>query len=135
MRRACVVALALTAVLSQAIAAEDAKTVVGNASKAMGVRATDFSQPASRPTWTTDAVPVTGVATLAPGQQNITPQDMAWAQQLEIWIAPWGFLKAAPSNNGLVIGYLPKEKILVYADMFNLPSPSSPVPNPPWSAT
>jgi hypothetical protein len=36
MRKASVVALALTAVLSQATAAEDAKTVIGS-SKAMGV--------------------------------------------------------------------------------------------------
>src|SRR5580692_8399572 len=37
------------------------------------VRAIDFTQPASRATWTTYAVPVTGgVATLAPAQQNIT---------------------------------------------------------------
>jgi len=39
------------------------------------------------------------VATLTPGQQTITPQNMAWAQQLEIWITPWGFLKAAAANN------------------------------------
>src|SRR5436309_12098329 len=55
------------------------------------VRAIDFTQPASRATWQTYAVPVTGgPAALAPGQQNITPQNMAWAQQLEIWITPWG---------------------------------------------
>jgi glyoxylase-like metal-dependent hydrolase (beta-lactamase superfamily II) len=136
MSKACVVALALTVVLSQAIAAEDAKKVIGDASKAMGVeslnsihyygvaengnlgqnnnanqpwpmaaandyvRVIDFSQPASRATWMTYATPVTGgVAALAPGQQNITPQNMAWAQQLEIWITPWGFLKAAAANN------------------------------------
>jgi hypothetical protein len=40
------------------------------------VRAIDFTQPASRATWTTYAVPVTGgVATLAPAQQNITATD------------------------------------------------------------
>src|ERR1700680_1450194 len=118
MRKACVVALAL-AVMSAAVAAEDAKTVIGNPSKAMGVeglnsihyygvaengnlgqnnnanqpwpmaaandyvRVIDFSQPASRASWMTYATPVTGgVATLAPGQQSITPQSMAWAQQL-----------------------------------------------------
>src|SRR5258708_4273224 len=43
-----------------------------------------------------------GVAALAPGQQNITPQNTAWAQQLEIWITPWGFLKAAAANNATV---------------------------------
>ena len=67
------------------------------------VRAIDFNQPASRATWMNYAVPVTGgVATLTPGQQNITPQNMAWAQQLEIWITPWGFLKAAAANNATV---------------------------------
>jgi glyoxylase-like metal-dependent hydrolase (beta-lactamase superfamily II) len=64
------------------------------------VRAIDFTQPASRATWQTYAVPVTGgVATLQPGQQVITPQNTAWAQQLEIWITPWGFLKGAAANN------------------------------------
>src|SRR5262245_14659225 len=67
------------------------------------VRAIDFTQPASRATWQNYAVPVTGgVATLTPGQQNITPQNMAWAQQLEIWITPWGFLKGAAANNATV---------------------------------
>ena len=136
MRRVWVAALALAGVFSQTGAAEDAKTVVSNASKAMGVeglnsinyygvaqngnlgqnnnsnqpwpmagandyvRAIDFNQPASRATWMNYAVPVTGgAATLTPGQQNITPQNMAWAQQLEIWITPWGFLKGAAANN------------------------------------
>ena len=51
----------------------------------------------------TYAVPVTGgAAALAPGQQNISPQNTAWAQQLEIWITPWGFLKGAGANNATV---------------------------------
>jgi glyoxylase-like metal-dependent hydrolase (beta-lactamase superfamily II) len=67
------------------------------------VRAIDFTQPASRATWMNYAVPVTGgVATLTPGQQNITPQNMTWAQQLEIWITPWGFLKGAAANKATV---------------------------------
>src|SRR5688500_15245158 len=71
------------------------------------VRATDFTQPASRATWATYAVPVTGgAATLVQNtpqtQQTITPQNTAWAQQLEIWITPWGFLKAAAANNATV---------------------------------
>ena len=139
MRKACAVALALAGVLSQTVAAQDAKTVLSNASKAMGIeglnsiwyygvaqngnlgqnnnsnqpwpmagandysRAIDFTQPASRATWTNYAVPVTGgAASLTPGQQNITPQNMAWAQQLEIWITPWGFLKGAAANNATV---------------------------------
>src|SRR5678815_319047 len=64
------------------------------------VRAIDFTQPASRASWQTYAVPVTGgAAALTPGQQNITPQNMAWGQQLEIWITPWGFLKGAAANS------------------------------------
>src|SRR5215468_2484667 len=139
MRKTCVVALALSFVMLQTAAAQDAKTVVSNASKTMGVeglnsihyygvaqngnlgqnnnsnqpwpmaaandyvRAIDFAQPASRATWQTYAVPVTGgAATLAPGQQNITPQNNTWAQQLEIWITPWGFLKGAAANNATV---------------------------------
>jgi hypothetical protein len=67
------------------------------------VRTIDFTQPASRATWTTYAVAVTGgVAVLAPGQQNISSQNAAWAQQLEIWITPWGFVKAAAANNASV---------------------------------
>ncbi len=139
MKRTWIFALALAGVLAQTAAAQDAKTVIGTASKAMGVegmnsihyngvaqngnlgqnnnanqpwpltnaddyvRWIDFTQPASRATWTTYAVPVTGgVATQAPGQQNITPQNTTWAQQLEIWITPWGFLKAAAANNATV---------------------------------
>jgi glyoxylase-like metal-dependent hydrolase (beta-lactamase superfamily II) len=63
------------------------------------VRAIDFTQPASRATWTNFAVPVTGGAPVpAPGQLITTPQSNAWAQQLEIWVTPWGFLKGAAAN-------------------------------------
>src|ERR1700759_3040592 len=42
------------------------------------VRAIDFTQPASRATWMTYAIPVTGgPATQVPSQQFITPQNMA----------------------------------------------------------
>src|SRR5437870_3688239 len=44
-------------------------------------------------------------------------------------------IKGLPHADGLVIGYLPKEKILVYADMFNLPAANDPVPNPPVTGT
>jgi glyoxylase-like metal-dependent hydrolase (beta-lactamase superfamily II) len=51
----------------------------------------------------TFGVPVQGGA---PAQnafnQNITPANTAWAQQLEIWITPWGFLKGAAVNNATV---------------------------------
>ena len=68
------------------------------------VRALDFSVPASRATWSTYAVPVTGgAATLQSGQQNITPTSPGgWGQQLEIWTTPWGFLKGAAANGATV---------------------------------
>ena len=44
-------------------------------------------------------------------------------------------IKGLPHADGLVVGYLPKEKILVYADMFNLPPANDPVPNPPVIGT
>jgi len=66
-------------------------------------RSIDFANSLSRATWQTYAVPVTGgAAALAPGQQNITAQNTAWAQQLEIWTTPWGFLKGAAANNATV---------------------------------
>jgi hypothetical protein len=44
-------------------------------------------------------------------------------------------IKGLPHADGLLVGYLPKEKILVYADMFNLPAADNPVPNPPVTGT
>ena len=44
-------------------------------------------------------------------------------------------IKGLPHADGLVVGYLPAEKILVYADMFNLPPADNPVPNPPVVGT
>ena len=62
-------------------------------------RSIDFTQPASRATGVTFAAPVTGgPPAQAVFQQNITPANNAWAQQLEIWITPWGFLKGAAAN-------------------------------------
>src|SRR5262245_14801967 len=50
-------------------------------------RAIDFSQPASRATALTLAVSVvTNQLDSAVFNQNITPTNTAWAQQLEIWI-------------------------------------------------
>ena len=64
------------------------------------VRSIDFTQPVSRATGVTFAAPVTGgPAAQAPFQQNITKENAAWAQQLEIWVTPWGFLKGAAANN------------------------------------
>jgi glyoxylase-like metal-dependent hydrolase (beta-lactamase superfamily II) len=40
-----------------------------------------------------------------------------------------------PHADGMLMIYLPKEKILGYADMFNLPTAANPVPNPPVVGT
>jgi len=40
-----------------------------------------------------------------------------------------------PHADGMLMIYLPKEKILAYADMFNLPPTTNPVPNPPVVGT
>ena len=122
--------------MASTAAAQDAKTVIANASKAMGVdglnsitfygsganfglgqsnnangqwprtnvndyvRSIDFTGPVSRATGVTWAAPVTGgPAAQAAFQQNITKDNAAWAQQLEIWVTPWGFLKGAAANN------------------------------------
>ena len=140
MVRTSLAAIAVVALAASTASAQDAKTVIANASKAMGVdglnsvyfygtaqngnlgqnnnanqpwpmaamndyvRAIDFAKPTSRATWATYAVPVTGGrAALVQGtpqtQQLITPETMAWGQQLEIWVTPWGFVMGAAANN------------------------------------
>ena len=67
------------------------------------VRSIDFTQSTSRATGQTFAAPVTGgPAVAAVFQQNITSANTVWAQQLEIWITPWGFLKGAAADNATV---------------------------------
>lgn len=120
--------------------AQDAKSVVAAASKAMGldgvssmyyygsgatyslgqnnnanipwpptpanewVRAIDFNAGAARTTFATYATPVTGGSpSLVQVQQMIAPNSPAgWAQQLEVWVTPWGFLKGAAANGATV---------------------------------
>jgi hypothetical protein len=63
-------------------------------------RTIDFTRPALRTTAVTVAVPVTGGAAVpTPFNQNFTPDNTAWAQHLEIWTTPWGFLKGAAAND------------------------------------
>jgi glyoxylase-like metal-dependent hydrolase (beta-lactamase superfamily II) len=59
-------------------------------------RTIDFTQPATRATAVTWIGSVQGGAP-ARGDFNqlVTPANPAWAQQLEIWTTPWGFLKGA----------------------------------------
>ncbi len=129
------VALAALGATSAALA-QNAATVIANASKSMGVeglssvnyygsaanynlgqnnnanypwprtnvndyrRTIDFTKPALLSTGQTYAVPVTGgAAALAPFTQNIQSTNPAWAQQLEIWVSPWGFLMGAQQYN------------------------------------
>ena len=130
----------LVTFLPAGAAAQDAKAVIGNASKAMGaddltsitysgsasngnfgqskniagplaittdheLHARDRSdQPASRATGTTMPPAIPGAPPPQPGtfNQNITPANTAWTQQLEIWVTPWGFLKGAAANNATV---------------------------------
>jgi glyoxylase-like metal-dependent hydrolase (beta-lactamase superfamily II) len=125
-------ALALTA------SAQNAKSVIAAASKAMGfegvssihyygvgqngnlgqnnnanqpwpmagandyVRVIDFTAMASRTSWVNYAIPVTGgVASLGIQEQRTTVQS-PWAQQVEVYLTPWGFLKGAAENSATV---------------------------------
>ena len=67
-------------------------------------RTIDFGQPASRAFGPTQPPQVPGAPAPMPGNfnQNITPAQNNWTQQLEIWITPWGFLKGAAANNATV---------------------------------
>ena len=128
-------AVAFSSLLSFSAFAQEAASVIANASRAMGVgdldsitfygsganfnlgqnnnangpwprvnlndfrRTIDFTQPALRTTAVTLAVPVTGgAAAQNPFNQYFTPANPAWAQHLEIWTSPWGFLKGAAAN-------------------------------------
>jgi glyoxylase-like metal-dependent hydrolase (beta-lactamase superfamily II) len=130
----------LVTLLSAGAAAQNANTVIGNASRAMGAeglnsitysgsasngnfgqsktiagplamtaitsytRSLDLNQLASRAFGPTMPPAVSGAPAPQPGNfnQNITPANTAWTQQLEIWVTPWGFLKGAAANNATV---------------------------------
>jgi glyoxylase-like metal-dependent hydrolase (beta-lactamase superfamily II) len=120
--------------------AQDAKSVIADTSKAMGLdgvssvyyygsgaqyslgqnnnanmpwpktpvnqytRAIDFTAKATRATWATYAEPVTGGAPVlnANNQQSVNANSTSWAQQLELWTTPWGFIKGAEANSATV---------------------------------
>lgn len=69
------------------------------------VRVLDLSAPASRATGATNNIGAGGSTTLTPGTffQQVTPQQadvsQPWANSLEFYITPWGFLKGAADNN------------------------------------
>jgi hypothetical protein len=140
MSRKLVVAVWLMTSLSMSALAQDARSIIGNASKAMGAegltsitysgsaatgnfgqskniagplaitavtnytRAIDLTQPASRATGATMPPSIPGGPPPQPGtlNQNITPANAAWTQQLEIWVTPWGFLRGAAANSATV---------------------------------
>jgi len=69
------------------------------------VRVIDLSAPTSRAAGATNNIGAGGSTTVAPGNFNqvVTPQQAdvssPWAQSLELYITPWGFLKGAAENN------------------------------------
>ncbi len=138
-----------SAFLGGSAMAQDAKTVIANAQKALGdpqsitysgsakdvafqqcganstdmmcrsthdpmrpinnyVRVIDLSAPASRHTGSTNNIGAGGSTTVTPGTffQQVTPQQAdvsnPWANSLEFYITPWGFLKGAAANNATV---------------------------------
>jgi glyoxylase-like metal-dependent hydrolase (beta-lactamase superfamily II) len=138
-KTSAVTALFVT-LLSVSTAAQDVRTVIEDASKAMGAtglnsitysgaaangnfgqsrtisfrlastsirnytRTIDFTQPASRASGDTLPPAIPGAPPPQPGtfNQTITPATAAWAQQLQIWVTPWGFLRGASANNATV---------------------------------
>src|SRR6185503_4462055 len=141
MRNWLVVTALFVTLLSVGSTAQDARTVIANASKAMGAdtlnaisysgsasnvnfgqtqrlsgpyvlnttitnytRAISLTEPASRATGATTTIAPPGAPPAPPGNfnQNITPANAGWTQQLEIWTTPWGFLKGAAANNATV---------------------------------
>jgi glyoxylase-like metal-dependent hydrolase (beta-lactamase superfamily II) len=148
LKRLTLVAIAV-ACLSGSALAQDAKTTIANAQKALGdpksitysgsakdvsfqqcganstqmvcqgphdpmrpinnyVRVVDLTAPASRHTGATNNIGAGGSTTLTPGTffQQVTPQQadvsQPWANSLEFYLTPWGFLKGAAENNATV---------------------------------
>jgi glyoxylase-like metal-dependent hydrolase (beta-lactamase superfamily II) len=69
------------------------------------VRVIDLTAPASRAKGSTNNIGPGGSTTLTPGTflQQITPEQadvsQPWANSVEFYITPWGFLKGAAANN------------------------------------
>jgi glyoxylase-like metal-dependent hydrolase (beta-lactamase superfamily II) len=72
------------------------------------VRVIDLSSPASRATGSTNNIGPGGSTTITPGTffQQVPPQQadvsQPWANSLEFYITPWGFLKGAAENHATV---------------------------------
>jgi glyoxylase-like metal-dependent hydrolase (beta-lactamase superfamily II) len=144
-KKLAVIAICLACLCGNAMA-QDAKTVIANAQKALGdlksitysgsakdvafqqcganaadmicrgthdpmrpitnyVRVIDLTAPASRHTGATNNIGAGGSTTVTPGTffDQVTPQQadvsQPWANSLEFYITPWGFLKGAAENN------------------------------------
>ena len=67
-------------------------------------RTIDFSQPRSLATGTVwqMAILIGGSPQPDPYIRSITPRNAAWAQQMDIWMTPWGFLRGAAANQATV---------------------------------
>jgi glyoxylase-like metal-dependent hydrolase (beta-lactamase superfamily II) len=72
------------------------------------IRVIDLIAPASRASGNTNNIGPGGSTTVTPGSffQQVTPQQadvsQPWANSLEFYITPWGFLKGAAANNAMV---------------------------------
>jgi glyoxylase-like metal-dependent hydrolase (beta-lactamase superfamily II) len=147
-KKLALIAIGLACLCGNALA-QDAKTVIANAQKALGdpksitysgsakdvafqqcganaaamtcqgthdpmrpianyVRVIDLSAPASRASGTTNNIGPGGSTTLTPGTffQQVTSQQanvsQPWANSLDFYLTPWGFLKGAAENNATV---------------------------------
>ena len=147
-KKVVVVAISLAFLCGNAVA-QDAKSVIADAQKALGdpksitysgsakdvafqqcganstdmmcrgthdpmrpinnyVRVIDLAAPASRQTGATNNIGPGGSTTLTPGTffQQVTPQQadvsQPWANSLEFYMTPWGFLEGAAANNATV---------------------------------
>jgi glyoxylase-like metal-dependent hydrolase (beta-lactamase superfamily II) len=130
--------IVLTLSVAASTAQDDAKKVIDDASKAMGIvglnsitymgaaaqgnfgqsrtisfglastkisnylRTIDFIAPASRASGDAQPPALVRGGPLPPMRaynQVVNAQTPDWAQQMEIWVTPWGFLKGAAANN------------------------------------
>lgn len=67
-------------------------------------RTLDFTQPAATTSAVTYAVPVTGGLARFGVFNEVANASNAnsWAQQMQVWLSPWGFLKGAAANDATV---------------------------------
>jgi glyoxylase-like metal-dependent hydrolase (beta-lactamase superfamily II) len=91
-------------------------------------RTIDFTQPASRVTGVATPPAVHGAPAPGPFEDVATAADRAWAQHLEIWLTPWGFLRgaaaAAPSVKSQKIDEVPY-KVVTWSPAQKAPSGQS----------